>query len=1036
MLGGRSRFLSIAIGLGGAVIAAASGALAATVPLDLDGDGIKESSCSVAVSTAGPISVTNTLVNGTLGERFTIKWPSAGPAGLTASLPATSTAAPTKQVLWSWTTNQPMQDPFGSTCATDLCVGSGAFVSTPGSKFCSHACTEDGIALTLGWNKVSGSVSLNWATGQGPFVAYRSTSARGVDQTTNEMLGNTQPPPPPTTPPQPSTTTSPYIDAPPPGVTYFYRVRGVGCQRAKTCATNADCSVPGDGACLLRGPFGAPGLSVFSNQVTVTAETLITSVVTIFSPATEIFHAESTAGPGGVSETISNNSAATLVVKTQGLPAGCCPETGGPHQLNCDGTCVQYLTDPNNCGACGNACTPGETCSGGECTPCPPGLTRCGEACVDLNSDPDYCGSCTSFPCGEGACCNGGSCVTPCDPGFLLIGDQCVDPTSDNENCGTYGNVCGPGTCCVEGHCSNLLCDEDRVLCNGQCVDPRSDNTCCGPNRTACDPGACCTAGTCTYLCDKGLPDYCASRGECTDLDRDDSHCGGCDNPACGPGTCCTYGDCASLICASESETYCPDQDYCAKLSSDPSNCGTCGNVCAAGQCCSNGDCYDPEEGTCSPRPTDPGVCPNPYPATPEARFCPIGTPPVPGTCPNPTVSVPVPSRCSTTSRTPHAPVMSASHVPNIAANEAPYCTVQPTTTAIPPGTPVTTCTGGGVVFREVPTTLTVCASNTAGIDDCNSVNSNVITGTFNRLFADPSIDIGKAYLTPFAVHVVSDESGDGLLQPGESGSLMIDVVNAGPKPVTDVTATLDGPAVDLTNDSITNPVGITVRNTVPVDYAPIPGMPPPTPDCHAVPPVPASGLTPFVVTVPPDHPGDTSCPLSLTITGTVDGATKTFLVPLSLGIGSKCDYNLHGRVSDGVNGLLSPFAKLVPALDTPVFPSTSFARGTNLPFKMDLLCGGTRLGPTEVDPPEIVALTRDGVAVPVSTLIEGHANTTTTMFYWHNSGLRVPTPLPGDDDHWGYDLVTSRLDPGTYVMTVRTPGRRQYVTGFVLTSR
>ncbi|RMG93399.1 MAG: hypothetical protein D6705_18800 [Deltaproteobacteria bacterium] len=31
------------------------------------------------------------------------------------------------------------------------------------------------------------------------------------------------------------------------------------------------------------------------------------------------------------------------------------------------GTCVNLQIDPENCGECGNACDPGESCLGGEC---------------------------------------------------------------------------------------------------------------------------------------------------------------------------------------------------------------------------------------------------------------------------------------------------------------------------------------------------------------------------------------------------------------------------------------------------------------------------------------------------------------------------------------------------------------------------------------------------------------------------------------------------------------------------------------------
>ena len=37
-------------------------------------------------------------------------------------------------------------------------------------------------------------------------------------------------------------------------------------------------------------------------------------------------------------------------------------------QICCGSTCVNYKTDPRNCGACGTACAPGQTCENGVCS--------------------------------------------------------------------------------------------------------------------------------------------------------------------------------------------------------------------------------------------------------------------------------------------------------------------------------------------------------------------------------------------------------------------------------------------------------------------------------------------------------------------------------------------------------------------------------------------------------------------------------------------------------------------------------------------
>jgi len=80
----------------------------------------------------------------------------------------------------------------------------------------------------------------------------------------------------------------------------------------------------------------------------------------------------------------------------------CCP-TG---QLNCGGTCIDPLSNPNNCGSCGKTCS--GRCSQGIC--CGPNQSACGGQCYNTSSDPKHCGSsCT--PCTLNLICVNGSCV-------------------------------------------------------------------------------------------------------------------------------------------------------------------------------------------------------------------------------------------------------------------------------------------------------------------------------------------------------------------------------------------------------------------------------------------------------------------------------------------------------------------------------------------------------------------------------------------------------------------------------------------------
>ncbi len=143
--------------------------------------------------------------------------------------------------------------------------------------------------------------------------------------------------------------------------------------------------------------------------------------------------------------------------------------------------CETSTVTEQNCGACGAACAPGQTCRENprthqaECV-CPQGQTLCGNDCVNLTTEPHNCGSC-------GNSCFGGTSdgllkhnVPVCDYGFCKWackegwGDCNADPTdgceanllSDQRNCGACGNACDllAGQPCVGGQCAVRPCGE------------------------------------------------------------------------------------------------------------------------------------------------------------------------------------------------------------------------------------------------------------------------------------------------------------------------------------------------------------------------------------------------------------------------------------------------------------------------------------------------------------------------------------------------------------------------------------------------
>jgi hypothetical protein len=164
--------------------------------------------------------------------------------------------------------------------------------------------------------------------------------------------------------------------------------------------------------------------------------------------------------------------AAAAVVLAVALP-GCLQTSalecmGGTTE--CNVTCVYLTVDPANCGACGNACQPRAICVAptdggglGSCQ-CPTGnplpdggqtILDCNGTCSDITSDPNNCGGCAGAGgsvCPSGQVCapndaGGGSCEVSCGTATECNG-ACVTLSSDPNNCGACGNICPQGYGC------------------------------------------------------------------------------------------------------------------------------------------------------------------------------------------------------------------------------------------------------------------------------------------------------------------------------------------------------------------------------------------------------------------------------------------------------------------------------------------------------------------------------------------------------------------------------------------------------------
>jgi hypothetical protein len=214
----------------------------------------------------------------------------------------------------------------------------------------------------------------------------------------------------------------------------------------------------------------------------------------------------------------------------------CCGDNAcSPSQICCSGTtCVNYLTDPNNCGTCGNQCASGALCQNGVCdcptgesvSGLPPGLPLC--STLEATGGTGFCGTYENMCCLRGHVNCGG-----------LI---CANLSSDSNNCGGCSHMCQGGQICDAGICS---CPAGQSFTNGNCV-PESTGGC---ETTLCN-GICCPAQT----------RYCVNH-----------KCSSC--PASSPYQ-CEIGVCCNLpwncLCDAQGE-----------------NC----------QCCANGICSDPASG-------------------------------------------------------------------------------------------------------------------------------------------------------------------------------------------------------------------------------------------------------------------------------------------------------------------------------------------------------------------------------------------------------------------------------------------------------
>ncbi|MBX7194396.1 MAG: hypothetical protein K1X94_20240 [Sandaracinaceae bacterium] len=337
---------------------------------------------------------------------------------------------------------------------------------------------------------------------------------------------------------------------------------------------------------------------------------------------------------GGCGNTCSGVAHATAICLASTCDYSACAsgflDCSGGHGDGCE-----TPSNTSNCGACGNVCGTNESCNGsGDCQ-CGTGPSAasgeactggtpdcCGNACVNLTNNVNNCGACGNR-CGAGETCSGGRCTCGGTMGTMgsgeactgasneCCGSSCVVTSGSTSNCGACGNVCGAGETCSSGRCtcggtmgtmgSGEACTgASNECCGTSCVVTNTSTSNCGACGNVCGAGETCSSGRCACggtlgtmgsgeACVGGTNECCS--GSCANTTTSTTHCGACGN-ACGTGETCSSGDCACGSTTAMTGQACPGASNeccsgaCEDVTTSTTDCGVCGHACGPMETC------------------------------------------------------------------------------------------------------------------------------------------------------------------------------------------------------------------------------------------------------------------------------------------------------------------------------------------------------------------------------------------------------------------------------------------------------------------